>query len=78
MTSNQKLLLIALGVFALFLLVSQFALGQLLLTAGGDMRNSLLKAHKHLGHTMFAVTLAYLFLSLWRVINTPTLPRSKS
>jgi len=78
LTSNQKLVLIALGVFALFLLIGQFALGQLLLTAAGDMRNSLLKTHKHLGHTMFAVTLAYIFLSLWRIINSTTVPRTKS
>ena len=78
LTSNQKLILIALGVFSLFLVVSQFALGQVLLTASGDMRNSVLKAHKHLGHTMFAVSLAYIFVSLWMVNNSPTRPRTKS
>ena len=75
MTSNQKLMLLILGVFSLFLLVSQFALGEILLTAAGDMRNSILKSHKHLGHLMFAVSVAYVFVSLWLVVNSPTLQR---
>jgi hypothetical protein len=72
LTSNQKLLLLGLGVLSLFLLVGQFAVGQLMASGGDAMRVPLAKYHKHLGYLMFAVSVGYVFLSLWLVINSPT------
>jgi hypothetical protein len=76
MTSNQKLLLLLLGTAAAFLMVAQLALGQILLAGGGDMRARLLKTHQHTGYTTVAVVLAYVVVSLWLVVNSPTRPKS--
>ncbi len=75
MTGPRKLLLILLGVVSAFFLVAQLALGQLILTGGTDMREKLIKAHQHTGYTAIALALAYVLLSLWTVINSPTKPR---
>lgn len=72
MTSNQKLLVMVLGVFSAILIASQFVMGQILVSAGGELKASVLKMHKHSGHLMVAVSLAYVFLTLWWVINSPT------
>jgi hypothetical protein len=75
MTSNQKILYLALAVFTLFLLVGQFATGQIMGNSDA-MRASLGKIHKHLGHTLFGVGVAFALVSMWVTVNTPTRPRA--
>lgn len=77
MTSNQKLVLLVLGVLAAFLIVGQLAVGQIMLSGGGEMVTQLRKTHQHLGYTVVGVSLAYVLASLWMIVNSPTAPGRK-
>jgi cytochrome b561 len=77
MTSNQKLVLLVLGVLSAFLIVGQLAVGQIMLSGGGELVTQLRKTHQHLGYTVVAVSLVYVLTSLWMIINSPTQPRIK-
>lgn len=72
MTGVQKILLMALGVLAAALILSQLVLGQII--AGGNAR--LVKSHQHTGYLTVAVVLAYILLSIWLMILSPTRYRS--
>lgn len=75
MTGSRKLLLILLGTVSGFLMVGQLALGQLILSGAMGTREKLIKAHQHTGYTTIAVSLVYVLLSLWTIINAPTKPK---
>lgn len=72
MTSAQKLLMMALGVIAAFLILTQLFLGQLIV----DGNTRLVKSHQHTGYLTVGVALAYILLSLWFTVFTPTRPKS--
>jgi hypothetical protein len=68
MTGAQKIVMLALGFLAAFLIVAQLVLGQLILAGN----TGLVKAHQHSGYTAVAVSLIYILTSLWFAITAPT------
>jgi hypothetical protein len=72
MTGAQKIVLLALGFVAAFLVLAQLVLGQLILSG----RAELVKAHQHTGYMTVGVSLVYILISLWFTVTAPT--RSKT
>lgn len=72
MTGAQKIVLLALGFLAAFLILAQLVLGQLIVSG----RAELVKSHQHTGYMTVAVALVYILLSLWFAVTSPT--RSKT
>jgi hypothetical protein len=72
-TSNQKLLILLLGVVSAILIVSQMVLGELI-RRGENLRD----IHRHSGHATFLVVCVYVAVTTWLVINSPTRAKSGS
>lgn len=78
MNPRMKLILITLGVVAATLLVSQFAMGLLIVRGNsgqplplGIPVAKLIKAHHHSGYATVTVALAYVILSLISIVRLP-------
>lgn len=72
MTGAQKIVLLALGFLAAFLILAQLVLGQLIVSGQAN----LVKSHQHTGYMTVAVALIYILTSLWFTVSSPT--RSKT
>lgn len=81
MTPKLKLTLLALGVLAAVLILTQLGLGIAIIRAtgeGGDARSlqRLVKTHQHSGYTAVAVSIVYILLSLNTIRAIPARTRN--
>ncbi len=72
MNPKLKTVAVILGLVASLLLVSQLAMGLLIVNGGGSFNlNKLIKSHQHSGYATVSVALAYVVLSLAAILSTP-------
>ena len=76
MNPKLKPFLVALGLLAALLIVSQLVMGLLIVRGGGSLDlGKLIKAHQHSGYLTVTVVLIYIGLSLSAIASTPTSPK---
>jgi hypothetical protein len=76
MNPKLKPFLLILGLLATILIVSQLAMGLLIVRGGGGFDISrLIKTHQHSGYLTVSVALAYIGLSLRAIAATPSRPK---
>ncbi len=76
MNPKLKPVLLILGLLASVLIISQLAMGLMIVRGGGggDITR-LIKAHQHSGYLTVTVVLVYIGLSLAAIVATPSRPK---
>jgi hypothetical protein len=76
MNPKLKPVLLILGLLAAVLIVSQLALGLLIVKGGGGFDISkLIKTHQHSGYLTVTVVLVYILSSLGAIVAMPSRPK---
>jgi cytochrome b561 len=77
MNPKLKPALLILGLLASVLIISQLAMGLLIVQGAGSPNIlKLIKAHQHSGYLTVTVVLIYIVLSLWAIVSTPSRPKA--
>ena len=77
MNPKLKPVLLILGLLASALIVTQLAMGLLIVRGGGSFDLvKLIKAHQHSGYLTVTVVLVYIVLSLAAIVSTPSRPKA--
>jgi hypothetical protein len=77
MNPKLKPVLLILGLLASALIVSQLAMGVMIVRGGAGFEiTKLIKAHQHSGYLTVTVVLIYIVTSLWTIASTTPRPKA--